>query len=133
MEEHTATKTSYVSPFIDKFKTTQDNANKEFDQFYTYLSKAVTPRRSEYTSNRLLNQSHKIYKPTPKNTSRIRQDLQLNNNKRDNNSTSLTPLLEKQLFMQNNVEIQMMNVDILIVLQEDQIIAIGPIFLLQDQ
>ncbi|KAI8093768.1 uncharacterized protein BX664DRAFT_358166 [Halteromyces radiatus] len=81
-----------VSPFLDACRTAHENATKEFDQFYGYISKVMTPRRSQQQQNNRIN---KIHKKTPRITSRIKQELEQRHNT-TKNSSSLTPLMERQ-------------------------------------
>ncbi|CAO3588323.1 unnamed protein product [Absidia cylindrospora] len=76
---------SISTPIIDAFRHAHQNATREFDQFYGYISKAMTPRRSQQRQQ----QQSQIHKTTPKNTTRIRQQLGHSYKA----SSSLTPLM----------------------------------------
>ncbi|ORZ11584.1 hypothetical protein BCR42DRAFT_421379 [Absidia repens] len=81
---------SISTPIVDAFRHAHQNATREFDQFYGYISKVMTPRRSQQHQPQ---QQSQIHKATPKNTTRIRQQLDQNHQRSHKSSSSLTPLM----------------------------------------
>lgn len=110
------------SSFAEDCRDAHASAAKEFDQFYGYLANALSPRRSVGTTlflssgqrawsnvwacwkkNDTKTDRSRIQKSSPRNSTRIRQDL---NQRRTTSSSSLTPMMEQHSLLKESDNIQ---------------------------
>ncbi|KAI8332365.1 hypothetical protein BC941DRAFT_474145 [Chlamydoabsidia padenii] len=85
-----ALSTTISTPFIDAY----ENVTKEFDQFYGFISKVMSPRRTQPQGAGIDIDNKKIHKTLPKNTTKIRQEMDRRRNI-STNSSLLTPMMER--------------------------------------